>query len=121
MRIPRRHRPIQAPMHANSEVFGGIQFVDVFQSEGSVIAEEAIKRIAGLYAVEKDARGRPPDERVLLRQDRAKPILNDLERWLQAQLPRISGKSELAKAIRYALARMRKLQLLQEVSLNIMA
>jgi hypothetical protein len=29
---------------------------------------------------------------------------------LQAQLPRISGKSELAKAIRYALARMRKLR-----------
>ena len=33
------------------------KFVDVFQSEGSVIAEEAIKQIAGLYAVEKDARG----------------------------------------------------------------
>ena len=29
---------------------------------------------------------------------------------MQAQLPRISGKSELAKAIRYALARMRKLR-----------
>jgi hypothetical protein len=35
------------------------KFVDVFQSEGSVIAEETIARIAGLYAVEKDARGRP--------------------------------------------------------------
>ena len=40
----------------------------------------------------------------------ARPILDDLESWLQAQLPRISGKSELAKAIRYALARMRKLR-----------
>src|SRR4051812_264532 len=48
------------------------QFVDVFQSEGSVIAEEAIRRIAGLYAVEKDGRGRPPEERVRLRQARAK-------------------------------------------------
>jgi hypothetical protein len=86
------------------------KFVDVFQSEGSVIAEEAIKRIAGLYAVEKDGRGRSPDDRVRLRQARAKPILDDLETWLQAQLPRISGKSELAKAIRYALARMSKLR-----------
>ncbi len=86
------------------------KFVDVFQAESSVIAEEAIKRIAGLYAVEKDGRGRPPDERVKLRQDRAKPILDDLESWLQAQLPRISGKSELAKAIRYALSRFRKLR-----------
>src|SRR3954452_18738655 len=33
---------------------------------------------------------------------------SDLETWLQVQLPRISGKSELAKASRYALVRMRK-------------
>jgi Transposase IS66 family len=47
---------------------------------------------------------------VRLRHAAAKPILDDLETWLQAQLPRISGRSELAKAIRYALARMRKLR-----------
>ena len=86
------------------------KFVDIFQAEGSLIAEEAIKRIAGLYAVEKEGRGQPPDERVRLRQAHARPIVDDLESWLQAQLPRISGKSELAKAIRYALARMRKLR-----------
>jgi hypothetical protein len=86
------------------------KFVDVFQSEGSFLAEEAIKRIARLYAVEKDGRGRPPHDRVQLRQTRAKPILDDLETWLQAQLPKISAKSELAKAIRYALARMKKLR-----------
>ena len=86
------------------------KFVDVFQAEGSVIAEETIKRIAGLYAVEKAGRGRPPDERVKLRQEQAKPILDDLERWLHTQLPRISGKSELAKAIRYALSRFKKLR-----------
>ena len=86
------------------------KFVDVFQSAGSAIAEEAIKRIAGLYAVEKDGRGHPPEERVRLRQARAKPILDELETWLQRQLPKISGKSELARAIRYALARMKKLR-----------
>jgi transposase len=86
------------------------KFVDVFQSEGSVIAEEAIKRIAGLYGVEKQARGQSPEERVRLRQESARPIFDDLEAWLQAQLPKISGKSELAKAIRYALVRMKKLR-----------
>ena len=86
------------------------KFVDVFQSEGSVIAEEAIKRIAGLYGVEKEARGQPPDARVRLRQAQAKPILDDMEVWLQAQLPKISGKSELAKAIRYALTRIKRLR-----------
>ncbi len=86
------------------------KFTDVFQSEGSIIAEEAIKRIAGLYVVEKDARGSVPIERVQLRQARAKPIFDALEAWLQTRLPKISGKSELAKAIRYALTRMRRLR-----------
>ena len=86
------------------------KFFDVFQSQGLTVAEEALRRIAALYAVEKEARGRPPEERVGLRQTKAKPLLDDLEAWLTAQLPRISGKSELAKAIRYALSRMKKLR-----------
>ena len=49
-----------------------------------------------------------------LRQAQAKPIFDALEEWLHAQLPRISGaqrisdKSPLAQAIRYALGRMPK-------------
>ena len=86
------------------------KFVDVQQSQGSAIAEEAIKRIAALYAVEKEGRGLRPDERVSLRSSKAKPVFDDLETWLQAQLPKISGKSPLAKAIRYALARMPKVR-----------
>ena len=86
------------------------KFVDVSQSQGSAIAEEAIKRIAVLYAVEKQARGLAPEARARLRRDRAKPILDDLETWLAAQLTRISGKSEAAKAIRYALSRLKRLR-----------
>jgi hypothetical protein len=86
------------------------KFVDVFKSQGSTIAEEAVKRIASLYAVEQQARGLSPDERVQLRQAHAQPILDDLEAWLQAQLSKISGKSELARAIRYGLTRMKKLR-----------
>ncbi len=84
------------------------KFVDVFTAQGSSIAEDAIKRIAQLYAVEKDARGKSPEERVALRRDKAESIFDDLEAWLHAQLPKISGKSPLAQAIRYALNRMPK-------------
>jgi transposase len=84
------------------------KFVDVFASQGNAIAEEAIRRIAELYAVEKEARGQSPEARVALRQARAKPIFDDLEAWLHAQLPKISGKSPLAQAIRYALGRIPK-------------
>lgn len=86
------------------------KFVDIFQSQGSQIAEEAIRRIALLYAVEKAARGKSPDERADLRQLDAKPVFDELEVWLAAQLTRISGKSELAKAIRYAIGRMKKMR-----------
>jgi len=84
------------------------KFVDVQQSQGSAIAEEAIKRITALYGIEKEARGCSPAERVALRQKKAKPILDDLETWLHAQLRQISGKSPLARAIRYALSRIPK-------------
>ena len=86
------------------------KFVDVHQSQGSAIAEEALCRIAGLYAVEKKARGSPPDARARLRQDEATPILDDLEAWLGTQLTRISGKTPLAGAIRYALGRLPKVR-----------
>jgi len=86
------------------------KFVDIHKSQGSAIAEETIKRIAKLYGVEKEVRGQPPDERVKIRQRKSKPIFNDLETWLNAQLIRISGKSPLAGAIRYALTRMKKLR-----------
>ena len=86
------------------------KFIDIFQSQGSQIAEEAIRRIALLYAVEKAARGKSPDERAALRQQTAKPMFIELAAWLAAQLNRISGKSELAKAIRYALGRMKKMR-----------
>jgi len=46
----------------------------------------------------------------MLRQEQAKPLLDDLEAWLGVQLPKLSGKSELAKAIRYALTRIKKLR-----------
>ena len=86
------------------------KFVDVQQSQGSAIAEEAIMRIARLYAVEKEARGSSPEERVRLRQLKAKPGLDDLDQWLGHQLTRISGKTPLAEAIRYALTRIKRLR-----------
>jgi len=86
------------------------KFVDVHKAQGSATAEETIQRIAGLYAVEAEARGSPPDERAALRQAKAKPILDGLEMWLADQLRRISGKTPLAQAIRYALTRIKRLR-----------
>lgn len=86
------------------------KFVDIHRAQTSPVAEEAIHRIAQLYAVEKEARGVPPDRRVELRQARAASVFDDLEVWLAMQLTRISGKSPLAGAIRYALTRMERMR-----------
>jgi hypothetical protein len=76
------------------------KFVDVHRAQGSPIAEEAVTRIGALYAVEKAIRGSPSDERARVRQREAAPAFDDLEAWLAAQLPTLSGKTPLAAAIR---------------------
>ncbi len=81
--------------------------VDVYESEGSAIVEES-KRTAALHAVEKEARHKPAEECVALRQAKTKPVFDDLEAWLSLQLPKITGKSTLAAAVRYGLGRMPK-------------
>jgi len=86
------------------------KFVDVHQSTGAAIAEEAIRRIAELYAVESEGRGQPPDTRATLRQKRARAVLDELVEWLAVQKRGISGKTPLAAAIRYALSRIPKLR-----------
>jgi hypothetical protein len=86
------------------------KFVDIHKAQGSASADEAITRIAPLYAVEKAARGLPPDKRVEIRQVEDKPALDHLEPWLNTQLNDISGKSLLATAIRYAVTRMARLR-----------
>ena len=75
------------------------------------MAEEALRRIGELYAIEAEIRGRSAEERRSLRQERSKPLVGALHAWLTAQLGRVSGKSALAEAIRYALRHWQELVL----------
>ena len=81
------------------------KFHDVHAANGSPVAGEALQRIGALYAIEADIRGRPPDERRRVRQARAGPPIDALRVWLDATLPKLSAKSDLAAAIRYARTR----------------
>jgi transposase len=77
----------------------------VFESTKSPIAEEALKRISELYAIEAEIAGHPADTRLAARQDRAMPILDALHNWLVGERRRLSSKNALARAIQYALSR----------------
>jgi transposase len=81
------------------------RFYELAAAGPAPIASEALERIAGLYAVEKEIRGYSAEERRAVRQDKSRPIIDDLEPWLRAKLALISQKTKLAEAIRYALSR----------------
>ena len=81
------------------------KFYEVHQATGSPIAADALRRIAGLYALEKEIRGRSADERQRVRDARARPLIDGLKPWLEDQLQRVPPRGGLAEAIRYALAR----------------
>jgi transposase len=69
------------------------------------IASEALRRIADLYRIEDDIRGRSADQRRAIRQTRTRPLVDALQPWLREKLSLISQKTTLADAIRYALLR----------------
>jgi transposase len=81
------------------------KFYDVAQATNAPIAVEALRPIGELYAVEADAHGQAPAQRLAARRARSEPIVDALHAWLESQLPLLSGRSTLAEAIRYALAR----------------
>jgi transposase len=92
-------------IHAACWAHARRKFYDVFESTKSPIAEEALKRISELYAIETEIAGHRADTRLAARQDRAMPILDALHNWLVGQRRRLSSKNALARAIQYALSR----------------
>lgn len=85
------------------------KFFDIHAATGSGVAREALARIGALYGIEDEVRGLPPDARLVRRQARAGPLLDELKHWLEATLPKLSRRSDLAVACRYALSRWQAL------------
>jgi len=80
------------------------KFFDLMEAHKSPIATEAVERIAHLYEIEKEIRGRSPDERREVRNIKARPLLESMHAWLQTSLSKLSRKSDTSAAIHYALA-----------------
>lgn len=80
-------------------------FYDLHVAGSAPIATEALARIAALYGVEAEIRGRSAEARRRVRQERTKPLLDAFRPWLAAQLDRVSKKAGIAEAIRYVLTR----------------
>jgi len=81
------------------------QFYDLHVARPSAITQEALDRIGTLYEIETGIRGKPPDQRQRVRQERARPLLDAFETWLRTTVQTLSRKSDTTAAILYALNR----------------
>tara|TARA_R110002012_G_C11631373_1_gene609840 strand:+ start:245 stop:1867 length:1623 start_codon:yes stop_codon:yes gene_type:complete len=89
-------------------------FHDIWTSNKSEIAREALDRIGALYDIERGINGQPPEIRLAARQKQSKPKAEAFRLWAEAQLTRIPGKGDLAAAFRYGLSRWSSLCLFLE-------
>lgn len=76
---------------------------DVYISSKSATAEESLKRIGELYDIEAEIRGRPEAERLAVRQERSRPLLDALHEWMVEKTAALSKKSRLGEALAYVL------------------
>jgi transposase len=79
------------------------RFVKVYKSTNSPFAREVIERIAGIYAIEAEIRGRSAPERQQARQFRSKSLMDALNVRLTEVVDQLSSQSPLTEAINYML------------------
>jgi transposase len=80
-------------------------FFELPELQKGPIAIQAVKRIDALFAIEREINGASAEQRLAVRNERSRPLIDDLEAWLRAQHARLSAKSKTAQAIDYLLKR----------------
>lgn len=79
------------------------KFDELLKANASVVAGQAIQRIAWLYRIEADAKALSAEQRLQMRQERSKPLWEEMHVWLQLERTRVPDGSAIAKAIDYSL------------------
>jgi transposase len=87
---------------AEMELAARLQYFDAQESDPAR-ALWMLEMIRRLYAVESEAAGRDAPTRLLLRQSRSTPILEQIRLWLIEQQPQVLPRSPIAQAIGYTL------------------
>jgi transposase len=81
------------------------KFFDLNAAQANPIAQEALARIAALYAIEAQGRDMTVEQRTTLRQEQAQPQLQALHDWLLQTRVTVANGGGTAKAIDYSLKR----------------
>lgn len=64
-------------------------------------ADQALAYIQKLHRVEQKIKDEPPDKRFKYRQKESKPILDQLQKWLEKSLATVAPKTKLGEALTY--------------------
>lgn len=79
------------------------RFYEVYVGGNAPIATEALARIKLLYDIEAEIRGLPPEMRKAVRQEKSKPVIEEMKLWFEASFAKVSKGGRIADAIRYGL------------------
>jgi transposase len=71
----------------------------------SPIAIEIVRRIDTLFEIERSINGKSAEERLIVRRELSRPLVDDLHTFMSAQIAKLSRGHDLAKAINYVLKR----------------
>jgi transposase len=94
---------LEGRVTANCLAHARRKFDELVKANASVVAAQAIGRIAWLYRIEADARAMNSEQRLQMRQERSKPLWEELHAWLQLERTRVPDGSAIARAIDYSL------------------
>ncbi len=82
---------------------GGPYWTPITPITGSFFHADSQVRIAALYRIETEIRGKDPAERLARRQELSRPLVTDLRLWFEAQLKTLPPRGPMAELIRYPL------------------
>ena len=71
----------------------------------SPLALEAVRRIDKIFAIEREINGIADEQRLVVRQDRIRPLVGEFETWMRNERARLSRHADIAKAMDYMLKR----------------
>jgi transposase len=73
------------------------------------LAHDALAFIGRLYEIEREIKGKPPEDKHTVRQAESLPMLANFKAWLDGHYPTLLPRSALGNAFHYALANWRAL------------
>jgi transposase len=85
------------------------KFHDLQLANQSQIAEQAVRQMAQIYAVEREVKDLNAEDRQRIRQEKSEPLVKTLHEWLMQSRQKVPEGSATAKAIDYSLRRWKAL------------